>query len=89
VVRWDTLSAHNVAGLAERITACGAWLRPLSPDSPDFNPREPGWSTLTPSWRRAKARTGDAWFDAIPQALDTITAADSRGWFLPGGDPIQ
>lgn len=88
VVLGDHLSAHNVAGLAELITACGARLLPLSPYSPDFNPIEPCWSKLNTYWRRAKARTVDAWFDAIKQALDTITEADIRGWFLPCSYPI-
>jgi transposase len=89
IVLWDNLSAHKVAGIDALITARGARLLPLSPYSPDFNPIEPCWSKLKTSLRRAKARTVDALFDAVTQALTTITEADIRGWFTHCGYPIQ
>jgi transposase len=89
MVLWDNLSAHNVAGSAALLTARGAWLLPLSSSSPDFNPIEPCWSKIKTLLRRAKTRTVDALFDAIKRALDTITAADIRGWFMHGGYSIQ
>jgi transposase len=89
LVRWDHLSAHKVAGIEALITARGAQLLPLSPYAPDFNPIEPCWSTSKTSLRRAKARTLDAWIEAINQALDTVTAADIPGWFAHCGYPIH
>jgi transposase len=89
IVLWDNLSAHKVAGIEALITARGARLLPLSPYSPDFNPIEHCWSKIKTALRRAKARTVDALFDAINQALDTITEADIRGWFTHCGYPIQ
>ena len=38
VVVLDNLSAHKVAGIGERIEACGAQLLYLPPYSPDLNP---------------------------------------------------
>jgi hypothetical protein len=40
----DNLSAHKVAGIRERIEACGAQLLYLPPYSPDLNPIEKAWS---------------------------------------------
>jgi len=37
VVVMDNLSAHKVAGIRERIEACGAQLLYLPPYSPDLN----------------------------------------------------
>jgi hypothetical protein len=39
--------------------------------------------------RRAKARTVEILIDAIKQALETITEADIRGWFMHCGYSIQ
>jgi transposase len=89
IVLWDNLSVHKGAGIEALITARGARLLPLSPYSPDFNPIEPCWSKIKTGLRRAKARTVEALFDAIKQALDTITEADIGGWFTHCGYPIQ
>jgi transposase len=89
IVLWDNLSAHKVAGVEELLTARGARLLRLSPDSPDFNPMEQCWSKLKTFLRRAKARTIEALIDAIKHALDTVTEADIRGWFTHCGYSIQ
>jgi transposase len=89
IVLWDNLSAHKVAGIEALITARGARLLPLSPDSPDCNPIEQCWSKSKTFLRCAKARTIDALIDAIKQALDTVTAADIQGWFAHCGYPIH
>jgi transposase len=73
----------------ELLTARGARLLRLSPYSPDFNPIEPCWSKMKTALRRAKARTVEALIDAIKHALDTVTAADIRGWFTHCGYSIQ
>jgi hypothetical protein len=39
--------------------------------------------------RRAKARTVEALLSAVEEALDTITQADIRGWFVHCGYSIQ
>jgi len=39
--------------------------------------------------RRAKARMVEALSEAIQEALDTVTATDSRGWFAHCGYPVR
>ena len=81
VVLMDNLSAHKVAGVAERIDAAGAELIYLPPYSPDLNPIEPCWSKVKEFLRTAKARTQSLLERVIGKALDAVTAADARGWF--------
>ena len=89
IVLWDNLAAHKVAGVEELLRACGARLIRLSLYSPDFNPIEPCWSKIKTWLRRAKARTVEAFIEALKHALDTLTAADIRGWFTHCGYSIQ
>jgi transposase len=89
MVLWDNLSAHKGAGVDSLIAARGARLLPLSPYAPDCTPLEPCGSKSKTWWRRAKARTVEALIDAIKHALDTITVADIRGWFVHCGYPVQ
>jgi transposase len=80
VVVMDTLSAHEVTGIGERIEACGARLHYLPPYSPDLNPIEKAWSKFKKFLRDAKARTKEALDQAVTDALKTITA-DNAAWF--------
>jgi transposase len=89
IVVWANLSAHKGAGVEELLAARGARLIRLSPYSPDFNPIEPCWSKIKTCLRRVKARTGEALITAIKEALDTVTAADIRGWFAHCGYPVH
>ena len=57
VVVMDNLSSHKVAGVRERIEACGASLLYLPPYSPDLNPIEKAWSKLKQALRATQART--------------------------------
>jgi transposase len=82
IVVMDNLSAHKAKEIRTAIEAAGARLIYLPPYSPDLSPIEPCWSKLKTSLRAAKARTRDALDDALQLALNTITAADARGWFL-------
>ena len=59
IVIMDNLRAHKVAGIRERIEACGAQLIYLPPYSPDLSPIEPCWSKLKTLLRTAQARTRD------------------------------
>ena len=81
VVVMDNLSAHKAPGIAERIDRAGAELIYLPPYSPDLNPIEPCWSKVKEFLRAAKARTQGLLEHVIGKALDTVTAADARGWF--------
>jgi transposase len=81
VVVLDNLSAHKVAGIRERIEACGAQLLYLPPYSPDLNPIEKAWSKFKKSLRDAKARTKEALDQGVTDALKTITSDNAAAWF--------
>lgn len=81
VVVMDNLSSHKVAGVRERIEACGASLLYLPPYSPDLNPIEKAWSKLKTGLRAVQARTVKTLDHAIETLLPTITAHDASAWF--------
>ena len=87
MVRWENLSAYQVAGVEALLATRGARLRWWSPSAPDCNPIAQWWSQSTIVLRRAKARTLEALITAITEALDTVTATDIRGWFAHCGYP--
>lgn len=89
IVIMDNLAAHKVNGIRETIGAAGATLVYLPPYSPDRSPIEPCWSKLKTFLRAARARTRDALDEAIASAIETITAADARGWFAHCGYALQ
>jgi transposase len=89
VVIMDNLRAHKVAGIRERIEACGARLIDLPPYSPDLSPIEPCWSKLKALLRTAQARTREALDAAIQQVLAAVTASDARGWFRHCGYALR
>ena len=81
VVVMDNLSSHKVAGVRERIEACGATLTYLPPYSPDLNPIEKAWSKLKQALRANQARTVEALHDAVANLLPTLSANDANAWF--------
>jgi transposase len=81
IVILDNLGSHKVAGVRRAIEAAGAQLRFLPPYSPDLNPIEKMWSKVKAFLKKMKARTPDALFDAIGQALKQITSRDALGRF--------
>ena len=81
VVVPDNLSAHKVAGLAERVEARGARLLYLPPYSPDFNPIELTFSKLKTGLRTVQARTREVLEAVIQDAADWITEHDAKNWF--------
>jgi transposase len=89
VVVLDNLSAHKVAGVAEKVEACGAKLVYLPPYSPDLNPIEKAWSKFKQYLRKAKARTAEALDQAVTEALRTITADNAQAWFRHCGHRTQ
>jgi len=89
VVVLDNLSAHKVAGIGQRIEACGAQLLYLPPYSPDLNPIEKAWSKFKKYLRDAKARTKEALDQAVTDALKTITADNAAAWFRHCGYGTQ
>ena len=85
VVVLDNLRVHKVAGMRERIEACGARVLFLPPYSPDFTPIENGWSKFKTWLRTAQARTRQALDEAIGAAMQWISADDAQNWFAHCG----
>lgn len=85
VVIMDNLGAHKVAGVREKIEACGARLVYLPPYSPDFNPIEQIWAKVKHCLRSLKARTIEALEQAVSEALKAITAENTAGCFAGCG----
>ncbi|MCZ7582083.1 MAG: IS630 family transposase [Deltaproteobacteria bacterium] len=85
VVVMDNLAPHKSPAVTHLIEAVGAQVRYLPPYSPDLNPIEKMWSKIKAYLRKVKARTLDALFRAIGEALRTVTADDAFGWFKSCG----
>jgi len=85
IVVLDNLSAHKDTEALDLIRSAGAEVRFLPPYSPDFNPIEKMWSKVKECLRAAKARTQEALFKAIADALKTVTPEDAKGWFTSCG----
>lgn len=85
VVILDQLNVHKGAAIREAIEAVGCRLLLLPAYSPDYNPIEQAFAKVKAHLRAAAARTFDALVAAIGTALDTISAADARGFFAGCG----
>ena len=85
IVVMDNLAPHKMAAVAAAIKATGAEVRFLPPYSPDLNPIEKMWSKVKAYLRKTKARTQEALWQAIGDALKTVSASDSLGWFKSCG----
>lgn len=81
IVVMDNLAAHKMAAIIAAIEQTGAQVRFLPPYSPDFNPIEKMWSKIKAYLRKVKARTKEALWQAVGDALRTVTAFDALGWF--------
>jgi transposase len=81
VVVLDNLAVHKATIIREHIEAVGCDLLFLPSYSPDLNPIELAYSKIKTALRKAAARTQEALDEAIPKALDLVTAEDALGWF--------
>jgi transposase len=81
----DHLSSPQADGVKAAIESVGARLESLPPDSPDFSPIEPCWSTCTAILRAKAARPRDLLDQAVAEAFAMITPQDARGWFAHCG----
>lgn len=81
IVILDNAQAHQVEGVRERIEGAGARVLYLPPYSPDLNPIEMAWSKVKQFLRKAQARTVEALYEAIAQALQTLSPSDAKGFF--------
>ena len=85
VVVMDNLAAHKVAGVREAIQAVGASVLYLPPYSPDLNPIEQLFAKLKAMLRSAAARTKDALWATIGQALDAFPEHECRNYLAHCG----
>ena len=81
VLVMDNLAPHKAAAARRALDQAGLKRRYLPPYSPDLNPIEQAWAKMKVRLRQAGARTIEALDIAVPNALDTITAADASAWF--------
>jgi len=85
VVVMDNLPAHKPLAIRAAIEAVGARLRFLPPYSPDFNPIELAFAKIKAHLKRLAARTIDALWDAIREAIDAVTTTDAGSFFKACG----
>lgn len=85
VVIMDNLPAHKVSGVRLAIEQTGARLIYLPPYSPDFNPIENAFPKLKAHLRKAAARTIDDLWNAIANAIDSLTPEECRNFFNAAG----
>ena len=74
-------SPHKVKGVVDAIEEKGAYVLWLPTYSPDLNPVEQLWSKVKAHLRKMKARTMDALFVALKDALDAVSLSDIMAWF--------
>ena len=85
IVVMDNLGSHKGAAVRAAIEAAGAELRFLPPYSPDFNPIENAFSKLKALLRKAAARTRDALWTAVADALAAFTPDECGNYFTAAG----
>lgn len=82
IVVMDNLGSHKTPAVERLITQANASLLYLPPYSPDYNPIEQMWSKVKSHLRTVKARTKEGLWQAVADALETITPDDAHGFFL-------
>jgi transposase len=85
IVVMDNLPAHKPARIRAAIQAAGAQLMYLPPYSPDLNPIEMAFAKLKATLRKAAARSLEALWTAIADALATFTPRDRINFFAAAG----
>jgi len=85
IVVMDNLSPHKMSCVRQLVESRGATVWFLPPYSPDLNPIEKMWSKIKAFLRKVKARTEEALYEAIRDALKTVTTSDAKGWFSSCG----
>jgi len=89
VVVMDNLAPHKYATVRTLIEGAGARLILLPPYSPDFNPIEQAISKIKTVLRKLARRDVPALFEAIGEALRTITPTDALHFMLYRGYTLQ
>jgi transposase len=85
IVVMDNLPAHKPSRIRAAIEAAGAHLMYLPPYSPDLNPIEMAFAKLKAALRKAAARSVEALWTAIADALTTFTPHDCVNFFAAAG----
>jgi transposase len=85
IVVMDNLPAHKRSQIRVAIEAVGARLFYLPPYSPDLNPIEMAFAKLKAALRKAAARTLEALWTAIADAITTFTPQDCINFFAAAG----
>ena len=85
VVVLDNLSPHKSPEVRRLVESAGATLLLLPPYSPDYNPIEQAISKVKTVLRKLARRTVDALFDAIGEALASVTHDDARNYIAHCG----
>jgi len=85
IVVMDNLPAHKPPAIRHAIERAGAELRFLPPYSPDFNPIEKAFAKIKAHLKKAAARTLPHLWDAIRDAIDTVSPQDARSFFTKCG----
>ena len=85
VVSMDNLPAHKPAGIRDAIERAGATRLFLPPYSPDFNPIEMAFSNIKVWLRNTAPRTVEHLWDAIAEAIDSMTPQEAHNFFTAAG----
>ncbi len=85
IVIMDNLPSHKVSGVRQAITAAGAQLLYLPPYSPDLNPIENLFSKIKSYLRKRAERTIGGLWDAIGEAISTVSPKDCENCFRHAG----
>jgi transposase len=80
IVVLDNLKAHQAGAIARAIRKAGAGVWYLPPYSPDFNPIENAIAKVKAMLRKLAKRTVPELFDAIDEALNSVTSSDARAF---------
>ena len=80
IVVMDNLSSHKVHGVRQAIKARSAFLLYLPAYSPDLNPIEQAFAKLKALLRKAAARSKEALWDAIAEAIDQFSRSCPEAW---------
>lgn len=82
VVILDNASIHKNEEVIAMIEETQASVLFLPPYCPELNPIEPIWAKIKSDLKKILISTTDELYQAIAEALDTITSDDARNSFL-------
>ena len=85
IVVMDNVTTHKVAGIREAIEARGATLLYLPPYSPDLNPIEKAFAKIKATLRKIGARTREALWQAIGEAIEDFSSTECLNLFKSAG----